>query len=123
MTQRLLQDVDLVQLGLTVRAGSSETARFGANDQVRFEQLLRAAERALDGDRVRVVQTVTDHAAGPSPTVTVTLAVEHQSRQQYVPVRLELQRDGNRLLVTGVRIMAEVHLEERGSEVASLEDR
>jgi hypothetical protein len=106
--ERLLRDVDLTRAAITVSVGGEPEQRFADGDQEAFESSLRGAIALHNGARVRVTQQVVDDTGGNTYRLTVTLAVEEHGETQYVPAALDLLRDGRRMLITRVRVMANV---------------
>jgi hypothetical protein len=103
---RLLRDVDLSKSPVTVSVDHGETQTFGPSDQQALESFLRDAVTDSSGARVRVTQQVVDDTGSNTQELTVTLSVEHAGETDYVPVVVDLQRDGRRMIVTHVRVMA-----------------
>lgn len=108
MVARLLRDVDLSRAPLEVSAGRAMLERFESADQPRWESFLRESAEQLAGDSVRLTQQVLEDTGRDTQRLTVTLEVQHGTNTRYVPVELELLRDGRRVLVTRARVMAEV---------------
>jgi hypothetical protein len=106
---RLLRDVDLSKASVTVSIDHADTQTFGPADQQALESYLRDAATGISGDRVHVTQQVVDDTGANTQQLTVTLEVVHEGATQYIPLAIDLVRDGRRMLVTRVRVMAPSH--------------
>lgn len=102
--ERLVRDTDLERAPLTISVGHQSTF-FTAGDQPALEAFLQRAASDLAGDRIRVTQEVVDDTGPGTQRLTLTLAIEHDGQVRYVPVALDLVRDGRRILVTRARVM------------------
>lgn len=103
---RVLRHVDVVRAPITVTAGRDFERTYGVQDQVAFEQLVREQIGDLSGRSVRVSQQVVDERADDGAAVTLTLVLEGGGQPpRVVPVAMELQRVGGKLLVTQLRVM------------------
>jgi hypothetical protein len=105
MVERLVRDVDLERAPLDISMGREVDEHFGAGDQPAFESFLRRVADELAGDQVRVTQQVVDETGPNSQRLTLTLALEHGGETRYVPVTLDLVREGRRVLVARARVM------------------
>jgi hypothetical protein len=103
---RLLRDVDLQHTPVSVSMGSEPEQQFGPADQQALETLLREAATSLSGDRAHVTQQVVEDTANGAQQLTVTVSLDHSGEMRYVPMVIDLVRDGRRVLVTHVRIMS-----------------
>jgi hypothetical protein len=107
---RLLRDVDLQRAPVAISVDREETQTFGAADQAALETALRDAANEMQGDRVQITQQVIEDTGANTQQLTVTLSVEHQGQSaRYVPVTMDLLRDGRRLLITQVHVMSGGH--------------
>ncbi|MEI8255041.1 MAG: hypothetical protein WCJ30_05150 [Deltaproteobacteria bacterium] len=102
----LLRNIDLQRSPVVVSVDREETQTFGPADQQALEVAVRDAVNESQGDRVQVTQRVLEDTGGETQQLTVTLAVDHQGHTRYVPIAMELLRDGRRMIVTQVRVMA-----------------
>lgn len=104
---RLLRDVDLQRSPVVIAVDREETQTFGPADQAVLETVLHDAANGLQGDHVQVTQQVIEDTGANTQQLTVTLAVDHQGQAtRYVPITMDLLRDGRRLLITQVHVMA-----------------
>ncbi len=104
--ERLLRNVDLQRAPVVISVDREESQTFGPSDQQALEAALRDAVNEAQGDRVRVTQRVIEDTGSDTQQLTVTLGVEHEGHTRYVPVVMDLQREGRRMIVTRVRVMA-----------------
>lgn len=102
--ERLMRDVDLSRAPLTVSVTGAESQQFDSDAQSSLESLLRSTLDEMNGDRVRVTQRVVDDTSPTTQQLTLTLEVDHGGQTRYVPLTLDLMRDGRRVLVTRVRV-------------------
>lgn len=103
---RLLRDVDLNRAPVVLSVDREDTQTFGPSDQQAMETAMRETATELAGDHVQITQQVVEDTGTNTQELTVTLAVEHAGQTRYVPVTVDLLRDGRRLLVTAVHVMA-----------------
>jgi hypothetical protein len=103
--ERLLRDVDLARAPVEISAGDDFDQTFAQGDQGALEQFLRDAAGDLAGDSVRVTQQTVEETGANAQRLAATLEVQHQGHAVYVPVELDLVRDGRRVFVTHVRVM------------------
>lgn len=106
---RVLRNIDLQRSPVVVSVDREDPQTFGPSDQESLEAALRDAINEAQGDRVRVAQRVIEDLGPDTQQLTVTLSVEHRRNTRYVPVALDLQRDGRRMIVTQVHVMASSH--------------
>jgi hypothetical protein len=105
MVEHLVRDVDLERAPLDVSMGHEIAQHFGPGDQQAFESFLRDAANEFAGDRVRVTQQVVEDTGHGTQQLTVTLEVQHGEQTRYVPVVLDLLRDGRRMVITRARVL------------------
>ena len=104
--ERVLRDVDLQRAPVTIAVDRLEPMEYGASDQQALEAALRDAVTDMQDARVHVTQEVVEDTSATTQQLTLTLQVEHASQTEYVPVVLDLLRDGRRMLITHVHVMA-----------------
>jgi hypothetical protein len=105
MVERLVRNTDLQQVALSISVGRWVNEHFDREDQPRLESFLRDAADALAGNRVRVTQQVVEDSGPNSQQLTLTVALEQSGQTRYIPVVLDLVRDGKRVVISRVRVM------------------